>query len=754
VTWTGFTGSPRVGARFVAADGTLLGAPETVNAAAGGPSRAACSPGLNKCLVVWLQEPTTVMGRFIRNSGGAVLPVGDPFVVNSNGRGKLTSAGPGVAYSPASHEFLVAWTEFGNGMDVRAQRVAGSGGLLGGEIPLAVTGLWEGFPSVVHNSAQNEFMVGYYQEFANGVNAVAGKRVQPGSGAILGGNTIWTSGFALYPEFAYNSSTNQYFAITWGFAGGWMLHGQIVDAAVQAVGGVLSLAPNGGGDGIGVAYNSSSNTYFAVYQSQINAEVWGVVVGANGIPTTQFQVTVSGTALSVQPRSAGSTRTATFLAVGSNAYGSVMAQRVQDNSAPPPPPPPPPPPASNPAMSIDTPSNGAAVRASGFSIGGWAIDRAATSGTGVSHLDIWAAPVSGGPVFFVGQASTSITRSDVGAIYGQRFVPSGFTFLARLAPGVYDLHVFARSTVANAFNNSRVVRVAVTGARNAPTSDVDGDNRADATLYQPSTGSWHSLFSNGGFVRANLSQWGGPGFTPVAGDFDGDGRADRTVYREATSDWFTLKSSTGYTSTMSVKAGGPGWKPIPGDFDGDNKTDYAVYQTSTGLWYALTSSSNYTKSISILWGGGTFVPVPADFDGDGKTDPTIYFPSTGAWYIRPSSSGYSTMLTKHAGGPGYVPVAQDYDGDGKADVAVYHTSTGLWYALKSSRADTASLSVRWGGAAYQPVKGDFDGDGKADLAVYRAGTGSWHILLSSLNYSNGPWFLWGGPGYLPMGTSQ
>src|SRR5262245_41983542 len=60
VTWVGYvhTGNHRVGARFVGADGTPLGSPDTINVGPGGAPRAACSPELNACMVVWLQEPS------------------------------------------------------------------------------------------------------------------------------------------------------------------------------------------------------------------------------------------------------------------------------------------------------------------------------------------------------------------------------------------------------------------------------------------------------------------------------------------------------------------------------------------------------------------------------------------------------------------------------------------------------------------------------------------------------------------------
>jgi hypothetical protein len=112
-------------------------------------------------------------------------------------------------------------------------------------------------------------------------------------------------------------------------------------------------------------------------------------------------------------------------------------------------------------MNVDTPGAGASVTKP-FVIAGWAIDRAAVSGTGVDALDAWAFPVNGGPPQFLGPCAYGGQRPDVGAAFGSQFAASGFSLtVTGLDAGSYDVIVFARSTVTGSFNNARVVPLSV-----------------------------------------------------------------------------------------------------------------------------------------------------------------------------------------------------------------------------------------------------------------------------------------------------
>jgi hypothetical protein len=118
-------------------------------------------------------------------------------------------------------------------------------------------------------------------------------------------------------------------------------------------------------------------------------------------------------------------------------------------------------PVSDPAMALDTPAHQASL-SQPFFLAGWAIDRGAAGGTGVDVVHVWAFPVGGGTPIFVGAASYGGARPDVGAAFGSRFTNSGYGLLAAgLSPGIYDVAVYARSTLTGTFNNWQVVRVTV-----------------------------------------------------------------------------------------------------------------------------------------------------------------------------------------------------------------------------------------------------------------------------------------------------
>jgi len=107
-----------------------------------------------------------------------------------------------------------------------------------------------------------------------------------------------------------------------------------------------------------------------------------------------------------------------------------------------------------------------AVVARVFFVGGWAADVDSTVDGGVDTVHVWAYPVNDEGAYeqpiFIGPAGFGGARPDVAAVYGARFVSSGYGIIVKdLAPGTYDIAVFARSTVRRGFAPAKTVRVTV-----------------------------------------------------------------------------------------------------------------------------------------------------------------------------------------------------------------------------------------------------------------------------------------------------
>ena len=126
---------------------------------------------------------------------------------------------------------------------------------------------------------------------------------------------------------------------------------------------------------------------------------------------------------------------------------------------------------SSPSLVIDGPVNGSTVSTS-FTVSGWAIDKGATSGSGIDAIHVYVTP-AGGTQSPLGVASFGQARPDVGAIFGAQFADSGYVLNATLAPGKYLLTVYGRSTVTAAFSVSRSVSITVQGPVSKPTIVLD-----------------------------------------------------------------------------------------------------------------------------------------------------------------------------------------------------------------------------------------------------------------------------------------
>lgn len=136
-----------------------------------------------------------------------------------------------------------------------------------------------------------------------------------------------------------------------------------------------------------------------------------------------------------------------------------------------------------PAMNIDIPAANS-VMPQLFQLAGWALDSDATTGSGVDLVEVWGHPMPGpGTPIHFGNAVYGHARPDVGNVFGAQFTNSGWYLnVVGQAPGVYDIHVKARSTVTGTFNQERIRTVTVTAN---PRMSIDIPNPTTTAVHQP-----------------------------------------------------------------------------------------------------------------------------------------------------------------------------------------------------------------------------------------------------------------------------
>ena len=262
------TGVAKVSARFVSAAGVPLGPADSINNAGPGATGVACSAAANACLVAWIQEPTTIMGRLLRSNGGELQYLTTPFPIS-------TSRLPSSRRRRLASRRLLRVSSWSRGRNwcriaaIKGQRVTSErrprrwrDSCLASphrRFHAAVSDLQLGAGRVRGRLSVRDQLDG--EQPRGAAAGEARNRRADRRGAI-----IYSGPFAQYPEIAYNSTDNQYLAITWG---GLVITGGLADGTGQSLtGGVPHvIAANGIGDGIGLAYNPVSNTYLAVYLS-------------------------------------------------------------------------------------------------------------------------------------------------------------------------------------------------------------------------------------------------------------------------------------------------------------------------------------------------------------------------------------------------------------------------------------------------------------------------------------------------------
>jgi len=95
-------------------------------------------------------------------------------------------------------------------------------------------------------------------------------------------------------------------------------------------------------------------------------------------------------------------------------------------------------------------------------VAGWAADLDSPDGTGIQMIHAWAYPRDGGAPVFVADVAYGGSRPDVAEVFGDRFRESGYGLRVQgLAPGSYDLALFAWSTARHAWLPAKLVPIKI-----------------------------------------------------------------------------------------------------------------------------------------------------------------------------------------------------------------------------------------------------------------------------------------------------
>lgn len=235
-----------------------------------------------------------------------------------------------------------------------------------------------------------------------------------------------------------------------------------------------------------------------------------------------------------------------------------------------------------------------------------------------------------------------------------------------------------------------------TGPVAAPTTDLP--------LVHRST-TWYQRTSYTAGPAEGCFTFGAAGDLPVTGDWNGDDRATAGVFRPSTGTWH-LRNGTGGgpADAGSLRYGAPGDKPVVGDWNGDGTPTPGVFRPTTATWYLTDTvptpgaTTPGTTHHLVRYGSPDDLPVAGDWNGDGTTGLGVH--RSGAWHLRDTLTSGAAQTTVPFGSPGDTPVVGDWNHDGTDTLAVVRR--GTWH-LTNTLSGPATATFVYGAPTDSPL---------------------------------------------------
>lgn len=217
--------------------------------------------------------------------------------------------------------------------------------------------------------------------------------------------------------------------------------------------------------------------------------------------------------------------------------------------------------------------------------------------------------------------------------------------------------------------------------------DYDGDRIADATAWDPVTGTFHVRRSSRSIDPVVSIAFGRDGDDPLqSGDYDGDGRDDLAVFRapaldqpDGPMDVVIRSTATGAIRSIAAAVGvaGEAFATSGFDMNGDGVADVSVQETNPSApqegRFTLFNGRTGALFAQFVLGGNVDFVVPGNHVADPRFDTTVRRSAGGLRYhrTRDALTGAIAATEVQFGITGDTSLGGDYDGDGLTDYAVW-----------------------------------------------------------------------------------